>query len=217
MNWQTFYQVCFGIGLVFSLVSFLLGAFHFHLPVKWHLPGLAHGQGLGHGQGHAGVRGSGVGARAGGTAGEAAPHGAFHFPIFNSASLMVFLAWFGGVGYLLMTRSRMMSVAVLGFATVAGVAGAALITTFLVNVLDTPDAALEDIDYQMVGAVGTVNIAIRGAGTGEIIYVQGGTRRSAGARSDDGRALQKGTEVVVTRFERGIAYVRPWDEYTKED
>jgi membrane protein implicated in regulation of membrane protease activity len=215
MNWQTFYLVCFGVGLVFSLVSFLSGAFHFHLPVKWHLPGLGHGHGLGHGQ--AGVRGSGAGPRAGSTARDGAPHGAFHFPIFNSASLMVFLAWFGGVGYLLTTRSRMMSVAVLGIATVAGVVGAALITTFLVKVLDTPYAELEDIDYQMVGAVGTVNIPIRAKGTGEIIYVQGGTRRSAGARSDDGRALQKGAEVVVTRFERGIAYVRPWDEYTKED
>lgn len=214
MNWQTFYLVCFGVGLVFSLVSFLSGAFHFHLPVKWQLHGLGHGHGIGHG--HAGVRGSGAGPRAGVTAREGAPHGAFHFPIFNSASLMVFLAWFGGVGYLLTTRSRMMSLGVLGLATVAGVAGAALITTFLVKVLDTPDAELEDIDYQMVGAVGTVNIPIRAEGTGEIVYVQGGTRRSAGARSDDGRALQKGTEVVVTRFERGIAYVRPWDEYTKE-
>lgn len=214
MNWQTFYLVCFGVGLVFSLVSFLSGAFHFHLPVKWHLPHL-HGHAPMHG--HAGAQGAGAGPRAGGAARDGAPHGAFHFPILNSASLMVFLAWFGGVGYLLTTRSQMMSVVVLGLAAVAGVAGAALITTFLVKVLDTPDSALEDIDYQMVGAVGKVNVPIRAQGTGEIIYVQGGTRRSAGARSDDGRALQKGAEVVVTRFERGIAYVRPWDEYTKED
>jgi len=218
MNWQTFYLVCFGVGLLFSLVSFLSGAFHFHLPVKWHLPHLhGHPPLHGHGHGHVGVRGSGAGPHTGATGRDVAPHGAFHFPILNSASMMVFLAWFGGVGYLLTTRSRMMSVAVLGFATVAGMAGAALITTFLVKVLDTPDAELEDIDYQMVGAIGKVNIPIRAEGTGEIIYVQGGTRRSAGARSDDGRALQKGTEVVVTRFERGIAYVRPWDEYTKED
>jgi len=215
MNWQTFYLVCFGVGLVFSLVSFLSAAFHFHLPVKWHLPHLGHGPV--HAHGPAGVRGSGAGPRAGGTARAGTPHGAFHFPIPNSASLMVFLAWFGGIGYLLTTRSRMTSIAALGLAAVAGLAGASLITTFLVKVLDTPDAELEDIDYQMVGAVGTVNIPIRAEGTGEIIYVQGGTRRSAGARSDNGRAFQKGTEVVVTRFERGIAYVRPWDEYTKED
>jgi membrane protein implicated in regulation of membrane protease activity len=206
MNWQTFYLICFGVGFVFSLVSFLSGAFHLHLPVKWHLHGKLPSP-------HALRSGPGGAARGGASPGA---HGAFHFPIFNSASMMVFLAWFGGVGYLLTTRSRLMSLAVLGIAAAAGVAGAALITTFLVKVLDSPDAALDDIDYQMLGAVGKVNIAIRPKGTGEIIYVQGGTRRSAGARSDDGSALEKGAEVVVTRFERGIAYVRRWEEFTKE-
>jgi membrane protein implicated in regulation of membrane protease activity len=206
MNWQTFYLICFGVGFVFSLVSFLSGALHLHLPVKWHLHGKLPGP-------HA-MRSAGGASVRDGTA--QAPHGASHFPIFNSASLMVFLAWFGGVGYLLTTRSRLVSVAVLGIATTAGITGAALITTFLVKVLDSPDAALDEIDYQMVGAVGKVNIAIRPNGTGEIIYVQGGTRRSAGARSDDGAALEKGAEIVVTRFERGIAYVRRWDEFTKE-
>ena len=203
MNWQTFYLICFGVGFVFSLVSFLSGAFHLHLPVKWHLHGKLPSP-------HA------LRSGASGAAREGAPHGALHFPIFNSASMMVFLAWFGGVGYLLNTRSSLMSIAELGLATTAGFAGAALIATFLVKVLDSPEAALEDIDYQMVGAVARVNIAIRPSGTGEIIYVQGGTRRSAGARSDNGGALEKGAEVVVTRFERGIAYVRRWEEFTKE-
>ena len=34
MNWQAFYLGCFGVGLVLSLVSFLSGALHLHLPVK---------------------------------------------------------------------------------------------------------------------------------------------------------------------------------------
>jgi len=206
MNWQTFYLICFGVGFLFSLVSFLSGAFHLHLPAKWHLHGKLPGP-------HAMHSAVGGGARDGVAQ---TPHAASHFSIFNSASLMVFLAWFGGVGYLLTTRSRLMSIAVLSIATSAGITGATLITTFLVKVLDSPDAGLDDIDYQMVGAVGKVNIAIRANGTGEIVYVQGGTRRSAGARSDDGGSLEKGAEVVVTRFERGIAYVRRWDEFTKE-
>jgi membrane protein implicated in regulation of membrane protease activity len=209
MNWQTFYLVCFGVGLVFSLVSFLSGALHLHLPVKWQLHGHVHG--------HPPTKLPGTGPmRSAGAQRSRGAHGTAHFPLFNSASLMVFLAWFGGVGYLLTTRSRLWSLAILGLATAAGLAGATLITTFLVKVLDSPDAALEPMDFQMIGAVGKVNIAIRPAGTGEIIYVQGGTRRSAGARSEDGRALEKGTEIVVTRYEGGIAYVRPWDEFTKE-
>ena len=49
---------------------------------------------------------------------------------------------------------------------------------------------------------------IRAGGTGELIYSQEGTRRVAGARSEDGAAIPKGAEVVVTRYEKGIAYVR---------
>jgi membrane protein implicated in regulation of membrane protease activity len=203
MSWQVFYLACFGVGFVMSLISFLSGALHLHLPVKWH----PHWHLSGHGHG---------GAHSGGMSRAAAQHGATHFPLLNSASLMVFLAWFGGVGYLLTTHARLLFLTVLLLATLAGLAGAFLIATFMVKVLDSPDAALEPMDFQMVGAVGKVNIAIRSNGTGEIIYVQGGTRRSAGARSDTGKALDKGLEVVVTRYERGIAYVRPWDEFTKE-
>jgi hypothetical protein len=37
-----------------------------------------------------------------------------------------------------------------------------------------------------------------------------------GARSDDGSAVAKGTEVVVTRYDKGIAYVRLWSEMAGE-
>ena len=65
----------------------------------------------------------------------------------------------------------------------------------------------------MVGVLGKLSIPIRAGGTGELVYSQEGTRRVAGARSEDGAAIPKGVEVVVTRYEKGIAYVRVWDEY----
>ena len=37
MSWQAFYLGCFGVGLMVSVVSFLSGALHLHLPVKWHV------------------------------------------------------------------------------------------------------------------------------------------------------------------------------------
>ena len=60
--------------------------------------------------------------------------------------------------------------------------------------------------------LGKLSIPIRAGGTGELIYSQQGTRRVAGARSETGIAIPKGAEVVVTRYEKGIAYVRPWEE-----
>jgi hypothetical protein len=60
--------------------------------------------------------------------------------------------------------------------------------------------------------LGRTCVSIREGGTGEIIYTQMGTRRVCGARSEDGSAIAKAAEVVVTRYDKGIAYVRLWSE-----
>jgi selenocysteine lyase/cysteine desulfurase len=67
----------------------------------------------------------------------------------------------------------------------------------------------------MVGVLGTVSSSIRPSGTGEMIFLQKGIRRAAPARGEDEAIIPSGTEVVVTRYEHGIAYVRPWDELAK--
>jgi hypothetical protein len=36
------------------------------------------------------------------------------------------------------------------------------------------------------------------------------------ARSEHGEVLAKGEEVVVTRYERGIAYVRRWEDLANQ-
>jgi hypothetical protein len=46
------------------------------------------------------------------------------------------------------------------------------------------------------------------------VYLQAGVRRSTGARSQDGKALEKGAEVVIEKYENGIAFVRRWEEFS---
>src|SRR5215467_4231368 len=107
MNWSTFYLVCFVVGFAFALLSFLGGFGHFHLPSRWHLPALHHGSPA-HapqaGAAHVGVRGSAV-----------SP--------FNFFTLMAFLAWFGGTGFLLTQYSHLWFAAALVLATAAGLVG----------------------------------------------------------------------------------------------
>ena len=76
---------------------------------------------------------------------------------------------------------------------------------------------LDPSDYDMVGVLGRISSSIAAGGTGEIVYSQEGTRHTCGARSEDGGAITKGSEVVVTRYERGIAYVRRWEEIAATD
>ena len=195
MTWADFYLVCFVVGLFLSVLMFLAGGLHlphFHI----HLPGMNGHAGLGHGAGA-------------GHSGQIGP--------INPVTLTAFLAWFGGTGYLLTRHSTFWFVTALGIAILAGTGGAAVIYLFLAKVLSSPDEALDPADFEMVGVLGKLSIRIRDGGTGELIYSQAGTRRVCGARSEDGSAMLNGTEVVVTRYEAGIAYVRRWSEMSGEE
>ena len=68
----------------------------------------------------------------------------------------------------------------------------------------------------MVGVLGKIASPIRSGGTGELIYSRAGARRCSPARSEDGLEIPRDTEVVVTRFEKGIVYVRRWDDLNGE-
>jgi membrane protein implicated in regulation of membrane protease activity len=129
--------------------------------------------------------------------------------------LFAFLAWFGGTGYLLTQYYRVWFLLGLAAAIFAGVIGAAIVSWFLVKVLLPHETILQDSDYELVGTVAKVNSPIRQGGTGEIVFSQAGVRRCAGARREDGQALEKGREVVIARVEKGIAYVAPWEEWSK--
>lgn len=145
-----------------------------------------------------------------------AAHGSGVSP-FNPPSLAAFLAWFGGTGYLLTRFSSVWVGLGLMASVISGVIGGGIIFVFLSRVLISEDENMTMADYEMVGVLGKLSVSIREGGTGELVYSQMGTRRVCGARSEDGAAIAKGAEVVVTRYEKGIAYVQVWSEMAGED
>jgi len=134
----------------------------------------------------------------------------------NPPSIAAFLAWFGGAGYLLTRFSAMWVGMALFLSVLAGLVGGSIIFLFLAKVLMSDQQFLDPADFEMVGVLGKLSVPIREGGTGELIYSQMGTRRVCGARSDDGAPITRGAEVVVTRYEKGIAYVRLWSELSGE-
>jgi membrane protein implicated in regulation of membrane protease activity len=211
------------VGFTLSVVTFALGALNVHVPLNWHLPsGWFHHGGAGHVL-HVphGVQAphsppvAGASHPAAASAGAQGGSRGAHISLFNFSSLLAFLAWFGGTGYLMTQYYRAWYLLGLGIALLSGLAAACVVSWFMVKVLLPHESSLNVADYEMVGVVARVNVPIRVGGTGEIIFSQGGARRSSGARSDDGKALEKGAEVVVSRYERGIAYVRRWEEWTQ--
>lgn len=206
MTLTSFYLFCFLMGLTFSVLTFLMGAVHvhIHLPFHSHLP--AHGGSVhtGHGA-HSGA--SGVtkgGSLRGGT----------QVSWFNASTIMAFLAWFGGAGYILTRTSHLVAVASLSLAVLAGFVAGTLVYRFMLRLTYASDSLMLDEDYRIEGCVGTLSLPIRQQGTGEVIFSLGGVRRCAGARSEDGSPVDKGAEVVIERYDKGIAYVKRWEDFT---
>jgi hypothetical protein len=189
MTWEQIFLGCFAFGFVLSLIAFVAGSAHLHLHMH-------HGGGVAHAHGASGAHhGSGVSK-------------------FNFGTIAAFLTWFGGTGYILSSWGRIGIALILIVAVAIGLVGAVIIFLFAAKVLAPADRPLDPADYRMVGSLGTVSCPVTRNGTGEMIFVQQGRRSAVPIRSESGSPIPSGKEVVVTRYEQGIAYVREWEELT---
>lgn len=201
MTWAGFYLICFVVGFVLTLLSFLASTLQMHLPGTWHLHLGHHGHMHIHaGPAHAAGAGQGTGT---------------DLPVVNTFTILAFLAWFGGTGYLLTHYGRVEVLLGLPVAILGGIGGAAVIFLFMMKLMSFEGVDMVP-DGDVVGSIARVIVSIREGGTGEVTFVLGKTRRVSGARRDGGGAVAKGTEAVITRYDKGIAYVKPWDEFSGE-
>jgi membrane protein implicated in regulation of membrane protease activity len=211
---STFFLVIFIVALGLTLITFALGVSSFHIP------GL-HG---GHANLHVDHVDVGHVAHVGHVD---APHighevHAGHPDVgegispLNMTTILAFLTWFGGAGYLLTEYSGAGTILALAGAAAVGLVGAAIVFLFLTRVLlpgQTP--YLSPDDFELTGTIGRLSVGIRGNGTGEVVYSKAGSRRVATARSEQGKPMARGTEVVIVRAEKGVAYVEPFEEFVQ--
>ncbi len=190
MTWSLFYLCCFCVGLALCFLSALTGGGHG--PVHLH--------------GHGGLH-------LPGTQTSVSHQHPGSTPAVNGFTLTAFLCWFGGAGYLLQRHPGMFAWVTLLVATLSGAVGASLIFWFLSKVLLPHERALTAEETAMTGVVGRVSGPLGNGRTGEILYSQMGVRRSSPARSADGASIERDAEVIVLRYDEGIAYVRPWNEF----
>jgi membrane protein implicated in regulation of membrane protease activity len=190
MKLPDLFLLCFAAGTVWTVATMLLGGTHGghgHASHSAHAGHHLHAHSVGH-----------------------------HFlALLNPNSIAVFLAWFGGIGYVLTRHTGLAFWADLGVAGCFGLIGAYLLASFL-QFLQSHEKPLDQGDYQMVGTLGRVSSTIRPDGVGELIYVRDGARRPVCARSEDGCFIGRDTQVVVTRYEKGVAYVRTFDSMLTE-
>ncbi|MBI3878489.1 MAG: NfeD family protein [Verrucomicrobia bacterium] len=173
------YLICFGVGLLFTLVSALMS----------------------HGFGHD-ATGHDTG---GGTDGHAeAGFGSHDMPGFAALSpttIASFVTAFGGLGMIFSkigaTQSAWVSVPL---AALGGFAIAACVLWLFRAVFRSTQGSSESRVATLVGMTATVITAIPANGVGEIAYVQSGSRYTAPARAENGVPLGNGATVKITRI-----------------
>lgn len=178
------YSVCFGVGLLFAILSAFLG----------HLFG-------GH-DGHVDV-GTGGHAEAG-----FQDTGMPGLSPFSPTTISSFITAFGGLGLVLSrveaTRNPWVSapLAALGALVIA-----AAVVWLFGTIFHKTQSSSESRIATLVGVTGTVITPIPANGVGEIAYVQAGTRYSAPARDERGAPIASGQMVRIVRIVGSQFYV----------
>jgi hypothetical protein len=191
----------FLFGLIFTIVSLIFGwvggVDAAHADVGHGLGPSDTGADVGHSLGHD------VSHHAGHSAAQAGPS------IFNLPTIMASITWFGGAGYILRSTLSMDGLFASVLAIISGLVGGAIMFALLARVLwPMMTRPMERADFRLPGTPARVVSSIREGGVGEIVYTKAGNRFTAGARSVDERAIAKGAEVVIVRYEHGLAYVQ---------
>jgi len=184
---ETAYLICFGVGLVFALLSaFLADVF-----------GGGHHFGGGHVSTPHAEAGFGT-------------HDMPGFSPLSPTTIAAFITGFGGFGMLFeripATSGPLISAplsAASGFLVALGV--------FILfrKIFAITQSSSEAKISQLIGTSATIITPIPSDGVGEIAYVQCGSRYTAPARSEDGMAAPNGANVRITKVVGAQCYVRP--------
>lgn len=210
------FLACFVFSGAFLVLSTVLGVGHGH---ALHLGGhaTAHTPHLGHAAhtGHVSHAGGDAAATVSEPPSLAQSVRAIFSGGLNLYSVLTLLLIFGLLGYLLHNFTHVGDVLTLLAALLVGAGSGLAIGGFMSRILSEGGGVeLTRESSQMEGRLGSVSIAIRPGGIGEVIFTGGGgARQSAGARGYSDAPIAVGTEVVILSARGGIVTVQPWDEF----
>ena len=177
------YVICFGVGLLFTLVSaFMAGVFGGH---EVHTEMGGHDAAGAHGHAEAGFDSQDMPG----------------FSPISPTTIASFVTAFGGIGMILSkfeaTQSAFVSAPL---SALGGLGIAALVFWLFRAVFLRTQSSSESKVAQVIGITATVITPIAATRVGEIAYIHGGSRYTAPARSENGAAFGNGQTVKITRI-----------------
>jgi membrane protein implicated in regulation of membrane protease activity len=142
--------------------------------------------------------------------------GSWYAPLqaINITTALIFLFGFGLLGYMLHNVAHIGDIVTLFLAILTGVASAIGLNAVLLRLVGEETGRLSIGSSELPGRIACVSMPVRSGGVGEIIYLgDNGSRHSVGARSTDGNAIERDTDVVIVEYTDGIAIVQKWDAF----
>jgi hypothetical protein len=130
-------------------------------------------------------------------------------PLFNMPAASVFAIVLGAVGYLLVTRSGVHTVAIFVIA-IAGASAATAATTVLLARWALPYSGNRDEDEAIQGVLARVTRSITLSTPGEIAFQSHGVSHILAAESVQGSEIPQDAEVVIDTIRGGVAQVELW-------
>ncbi|GCE13392.1 hypothetical protein [Tengunoibacter tsumagoiensis] len=213
--------VCFLLGILFLVITSLLGGGH------GHTAGIGHGHAAPHV--HLPAHAAHVSTHAThahttthtshqSTQRQATSDTLSFLAYINPITIVLFAFGFGFFGYIFHNATTLPLAITLLLASISGLLVAALIVLLISRIFrDSEGATVQDVSDR-TGLLGKVSLTIQEHGMGEILYLSpGGMRKSIPARSIDGRRLERDQEVVVINYQRGIAEVDTWEHFVNQE
>lgn len=185
---MTFYVICLMVGLIFSVLSFILsGGFEAHMDTGADAGADAGADG--HVSGDAGV-------------------GDIHFPLFSPVVIASFIAFFGAGGIVGLKVFFLLPVASLLVAVGFGLGMGLLIGFLLMKIYKHLQSNATTTVKSLIGQYAEVVEPIPAEGVGQIAFSGKGQRIAGPARSEEKRPIKRHALVTITRAVGGLYWVR---------
>lgn len=192
------FEVCFGTGAIFTVISFLLG----------HVLHIGHTD-----VGNADIGGIDASLDASVDLGgadanmEFDAHAEGFFTALKPTVILSFITTFGGIGIINLRN---------GFNNVISTAIAAFIAfiisfsinKFIIAPLNRAQNTSAISQKKLRGNLGKLTVGINGDGFGRINYTIGGSSYNSPAKSYDGKDIEKGSDVIIIEIKNRVFYVK---------
>ena len=130
-------------------------------------------------------------------------------PLFSPTILSVFVTGFGGIGAILRMTTHLHPLVEIASAAAGGVGFAFLGLLILGAIAKQTQGGSEYATGDLLGGAAEVIVPIPAGGVGEVAYVKKGSRSNAPARSKDGTAIARNSDVQIVSISGTTLVVEP--------